>query len=350
MLTELNAIPDGLLDAPAAELHRVIDGPTLIHLDGRRRPALFVSVLLHGNETTGLQAVQALLRDYRERELPRALSLFIGNVQAARHGLRRLDGQPDFNRIWRGGPDPEHVMARTVLESIARRGVFAGVDLHNNTGLNPHYACINRLDQRFFHLARLFSRTVVYFIRPNTVLSMALAGLCPAVTLECGQPGQPHGLEHARDYLDAVLNLSALPATAVAAGDLDLFHTVASVSIPEGVSFGFEQASDSASRIGSKGEGEGVDLCLAADLDHLNFHELPPGTPIATVRRPEHGRIEAWDEQGREVTGQYFSIEDGELRTTRPVMPSMFTLDERVIRQDCLGYLMERYPVPGADG
>ena len=25
----------------------------------------------------------------------------------------------------------------------------------------------------------------------------------------------------------------------------------------------------------------------------------------------------------------------------------MFTLDERVIRQDCLGYLMERYPLPG---
>jgi len=28
------------------------------------------------------------------------------------------------------------------------------------------------------------------------------------------------------------------------------------------------------------------------------------------------------------------------------LMPSMFTLDERVIRQDCLGYLMERYPLP----
>jgi len=27
-------------------------------------------------------------------------------------------------------------------------------------------------------------------------------------------------------------------------------------------------------------------------------------------------------------------------------MPSMFILDERVIRQDCLGYLMERYPLP----
>jgi len=39
-------------------------------------------------------------------------------------------------------------------------------------------------------------------------------------------------------------------------------------------------------------------------------------------------------------------VEGDMLRTTRALMPSMFTLDERVIRQDCLGYLMERYTLP----
>jgi hypothetical protein len=29
------------------------------------------------------------------------------------------------------------------------------------------------------------------------------------------------------------------------------------------------------------------------------------------------------------------------------VMPAMLTRDERVIRQDCLCYLMERLPYPG---
>jgi hypothetical protein len=48
------------------------------------------------------------------------------------------------------------------------------------------------------------------------------------------------------------------------------------------------------------------------------------------------------DEDGREVTERYFEIRRGELRTRRPVMPSMLTLDEQVIRQDCLCYLMER--------
>jgi hypothetical protein len=42
------------------------------------------------------------------------------------------------------------------------------------------------------------------------------------------------------------------------------------------------------------------------------------------------------------VYDRYFSIEDNTLLTARPLMPSMFTLEEKIIRQDCLGYLMER--------
>ena len=42
------------------------------------------------------------------------------------------------------------------------------------------------------------------------------------------------------------------------------------------------------------------------------------------------------------VQERYFAVDNGELVTTRPVMPSMFTLDMKIIRQDCLGYLMER--------
>ena len=59
-------------------------------------------MLLHGNEDTGLKAIQSLLADYRGRALPRALSLFVGNVQAAAQGQRHLEGQPDYNRVWPG--------------------------------------------------------------------------------------------------------------------------------------------------------------------------------------------------------------------------------------------------------
>jgi hypothetical protein len=72
MLTVLDSLPEGLLACEATDLHRVLDGPTLIHLPGRRPEPLFVSVLLHGNEVTGWQAARELLQEYQQRELPRA--------------------------------------------------------------------------------------------------------------------------------------------------------------------------------------------------------------------------------------------------------------------------------------
>jgi hypothetical protein len=50
----------------------------------------------------------------------------------------------------------------------------------------------------------------------------------------------------------------------------------------------------------------------------------------------------AQDEYGNDVTADFFTIQNGDLQINRHTMPSMLTLDERVIRQDCLCYLMER--------
>src|SRR5579864_3080808 len=94
----LDALPDGFLDCDARDLHLLLSGPTLIELEGERGPPLFVSVLLHGNEDSGLDAVQRVIRDYLGRPPPRSLMLLVGNVEAARYGLRRLDCQPDYNR------------------------------------------------------------------------------------------------------------------------------------------------------------------------------------------------------------------------------------------------------------
>lgn len=107
MLNIFESIPDGLLDADATELEALLGGPSVIHLNGRQQPALFVSVLMHGNETTGFEAVKRWLRRYEpgggSKPMPRALTLFIGNVSAARQGMRRLAEQPDYNRVWPSG-------------------------------------------------------------------------------------------------------------------------------------------------------------------------------------------------------------------------------------------------------
>ncbi|RDH89032.1 MAG: peptidase M14 [endosymbiont of Seepiophila jonesi] len=333
MLQELTSLPEGLLGLSADQLEAALGGPVLIHLPGKRPSLLFLSVLMHGNETVGWEAVSRLLKRYEGgRDLPRAISLFIGNVSAAALGLRRLPGQPDYNRVWPGSETdgtPEHTMMRQVTETIARLKPFVSVDVHNNTGLNPHYACVNRLDASFLHLANLFGRTVVYFLRPKGVQSLALAEICPAVTLECGKVGQARGVDHAQEYLDACLHLSEHPLHPVADQDIDLFHTVAQVKMPETLSFSF-------------GDWE-ADILFAPDLDHMNFRELPRGTSLGRVLVDRRPILDVRDERGEDVTARFFAVEEGELRLRTPVMPSMLTTNRAVVRQDCLCYLMERY-------
>lgn len=335
-LTHYDAVPPGLLDLPASRLGEVLPGPALIHLPGRRTPPLFVSVLLHGNEDTGWLAAQSVLQKYAGAELPRALSLYIGNVAAARSGVRRLDGQPDYNRVWPGSEEPdsaEAAMMQQVVDTMRARGVFASLDIHNNTGLNPHYACVNRLEPHFMHLATLFSRIVVYFIRPLGVQSAAFAELCPSVTLECGKPGTPGSVEHAAAFMEACLHLSEFPVHPVAPHDIDLFHTVATVKLPDTVSFGFDVPD--------------ADIDFAPALDHFNFRELTHRDVWGQIRQGSAARLQALNERGEDIGDRLFEYRGGGITLAKSLMPAMLTLDERVIRQDCLCYLMERIGMPG---
>ncbi|AGA32077.1 succinylglutamate desuccinylase/aspartoacylase [Thioalkalivibrio nitratireducens DSM 14787] len=326
---ELHALPDGFLDAIPETLHRILPRPAIIRLAGLRQPALTVVLMLHGNEPVGLQAVQRLLRRHAGRALPRALTLVVGNVRAAALGQRHLDDQPDFNRIWPGTEhpgSPEAAMFARIIERLRHDGLFATIDLHNNTGRNPHYACINRLGDSFLSLAAMFGRTVVYFTRPRGVASMALAALAPSVTLECGHPGEEAGIAHATEFVDAVLHLERFPVHAPAAQEIEIFHTVAQVRVRPGLHIGV---------------GTSADVTLEPDLDGLNFQMLPAGTRLVRQARAGLDALVAIAPDGRDVTREYLGEAGTDVYLRQPMMPSMLTLDTRVIAQDCLCYLME---------
>jgi len=329
MLTVYGSLPEGLLDCEPTELHTVLPGPSLIHLPGKKSDPLFVSVLLHGNESTGWLAVRQVLRQYQEKVLPRAMSLFIGNVLAAKDSVRHLEGKPDYNRIWKADSNlDEDDMVHEILEQMEQRNVFASIDIHNNSGHNPHYACINRLATPFFELATMFSNTIVYFLKPDSVQSLAFANLCPAVTVECGKPNEKHGVEHARDFILSALSLNEFDEHSRDIHNLNIYHTVVIVKLKEGLSVGME--------------GEDCALQLLPKVDFLNFNELEPGKALARVREPDYMPVMALNEFGKDVAEKYFEIKDGLLCITTEVMPSMLTLDMDIIRQDCLCYLMER--------
>jgi hypothetical protein len=334
LLNVKSELPGEVLSARAADLRDLLGGPTLFHLPGRRPEPLFVSLLLHGNEDVGWLAVRNLLQAHQDRELPRALSLFVGNVFAAQVNQRRLDGQPDYNRIWPGADDdgtPEHAMMREVVSRLAAQRVFASIDLHNNTGRNPFYGCVRRTDDATLHLAALFSPTVVLFERPAGVQTGAFFPLCPAVTCECGKVGDSAGVERATEFLHAALHLAEFPHHPVPTGDLHLFHTVATVYVPAGTTFTFD--GDSA-----------ADLRLTPEVDRWNFQECRAGTVWGRRRADSGANLLVRNLRNDDVTPDYLTIEGDAILLRRPVLPSMLTLNHRVIEQDCLCYFMERYP------
>jgi hypothetical protein len=255
----------------------------------------------------------------------------VGNVQAAKYNARTLPDQSDYNRSWPGTLDdvkPEAQLMREVVDAVRGHKPFASIDIHNNTGHNPHYACVNRLEGPYLQLARLFSRTVVFFERPLGVQSAALSKICPAVTVECGLAGGLEGIAHAADFIQAALAVDHLPDRPVPDVDLDLMQTHAIVKVPAGATMSFD--------------GTDADFQFRSDLDRLNFSELKPGTFFGRQGSRHLHRLITEPGGPHAILSSYLTYDGGEIRLSERAIPAMLSRDSHAIQLDCLGYLMHR--------
>ena len=178
----------GLLgDVPASALADELGGPTLFDLrKGDRRP-LYVSALLHGNEVSGWDAVRSLLDRFRET----SSMLFLGNLEAARHDVRALPGQADFNRVWEGGSTTEAAVAADVTARVAAANPYLALDIHNNTGRNPPYSVICQADPKTLGFAGAFAKRALLATQPGGFQTRRFTRFCTAVTIEVGTPDDP---------------------------------------------------------------------------------------------------------------------------------------------------------------
>ncbi len=85
---------------------------------------------------------------------------------------------------------------------------------------------------------------------------------------------------------------------------------------------------------------------MLPDLDQLNFNELPAGTTFGRVKAGSGAHLRVVTSDGRDLAERYFRIEDDHLVTVVPIMPALISTNARIVRQDCLCYLMERMRVP----
>ncbi|MEM8694642.1 MAG: M14 family metallopeptidase [Pseudomonadota bacterium] len=322
----MNYLPAALIGAEPTDILGIFPNPTLITLTGESGPPVWLTTLLHGNETTSFYVLRALAERYGNAPPPRSLTIFVGNVQATAAGIRYLPDQPDFNRIWAEGDGPYHDLVRIVADTARSQNPFASIDIHNNSGNNPHYGCINALRPADLHLAAMFAGLGVYYRNPSTTQSIAFSSFCPAVTVECGKSGDAAGIARAVDLVERIMHLDSFPETAPASDAVRLYHTLGSVVIGPDCDFAFG--------------GNAADLNLRPDLEALNFADLPADTPWATARSPQRA-LTVVDEHGHDLTAQFFAFDGNAIRLRRSATPAMITRDPDVIRQDCLCYLME---------
>ncbi len=332
MVKILQHLPEGLLDLPASELHTRIGDHTLIHLDGKIKRPVFVSILQHGDEHTGWDALRDYLRNHLQHGLPRNLIVLFGNIQAAARNVRKLPDQPDFNRRWPGQRIPDDAIARrlrAITEKMQQANLFASVDIHNNSGRNPHYSGINRLDKPFLNLASLFSSRMIYFTSPDGIQSSAFSRFCPAITVESGLSGTADGREQTHTFLELLMTQTNLEHVPGILEHPEIYRVFATVKVRPGTRF----------RIGEADQSRESAFIIRKDLDFLNFQHADAGTVFGWADGDMPLLVQ--DQQGRDITEDWFALKHGRVQLRQAAVPAMITQKTQAILDDSLCYLMQ---------
>ena len=316
-----HALSANVLDCTAAQLADVLRGPTLFDLGKPGKAPLFVSVLLHGNETSGWEAIRKLFSKYPELVNTSSILIFVGNVLSAQKGVRKLDGQPDYNRVWNGGSTPEHKLAEDVIAYADSKKPWCAIDVHNNSGPNPHYSVITDLAPATRALASTFSSLAILAKQPPGTLTQAFSDLCTSITIEAGIPADPDSSERATALIRQLLSEGKLAEGSPES--LEIFDNFVRVTVEPEIANQDRTFPE-----------------LNPELDTFNFKCLPAGSLVCSLKDRSRG-IRANDVEQRDVTEDYFVVEDTEVRLRQDVIMSMYTRDPLIAVQDCICYFLK---------
>lgn len=315
-----------------------LDGPTVWHLSGRDRSRLrVVTTLLHGNEPSGFLALHDWLRGGRQPAVD-ALCI-VGNVEAARlHPVfthRSVPGRRDLNRCFLGPfEDREGVVARAILDLIAKRRPEAVVDIHNNTGHNPAYGVGMQPTPEAKALTALFGDRFVWtHLRLGALLEAV--DVCPVVTVEAGKSGSEVADQVARLGLEAYLESESV------------FHEDRASAIHVLQMPMRAQVAPECRLVMAQHPDASADFTIPDDLDRHNFERVPAGSRIGWVRG-EGCPLRLIDEMGNDQAMRYFERRGSELVARRAFTPIMVTVDAAIAMGDCVFYVVEEHPAPAS--
>ena len=159
-----------------------IQGMSLIFHEGNFENTILISTMLHGNETSGLDILKKVPKKIENINDRRNILILLGNPKAFHENKGLLKVNLDHNRIWTTKESrPDNLTAQKVINHFIEHDFLCAVDIHNNTGKNPLFSCLNRLDKKTLGLAQMFGTDVLFFEDPETALSTFMGRFCPSM-------------------------------------------------------------------------------------------------------------------------------------------------------------------------
>lgn len=318
-------IDPSILQTNADALIDRFSGPTLFDLGDSNTPPLFVSVLLHGNETSGWDAIRSYLlnRINRNQAIP-SLVLLVGNVHAAARGLRSLEDQVDFNRIWDGGESEETLWANEVFNYVKRKRPRFALDLHNFSGPNPHHSVITDGRSETLNAASAFSPLAIYAHLPKGILTKKFSEICTSLTFELGMPEDPDSAVRAERFLNLVTNgTSELVDNR---NELRVLRNKIRVVVDRTNGYAIPD----------------LEPLLHPNFAQFAFEQVDAGTVMARFNDVP-SRLRAFDDDSCDVSQEYLQHDPsrGEISLRKDVIISMYTRDPLIAVQDCVCYFLE---------
>ncbi|AWL11148.1 hypothetical protein HMF8227_00652 [Saliniradius amylolyticus] len=326
----LNPITDVYSLARGRDLNEFLlslGGPSLLTFKGRDPSRCRVVVtLLHGNEPSGLNAIQALAQ---ENWVPSVTChMIVASTAAAAtfpwFSHRMLPGQRDLNRCFSSSSDDvQSMLAGSIKNTISELKPECVIDLHNTSGSGPGF-CVSTQDSRAHQaLASCFTAwMIVTDIRLGSLMEQSLG--CPVVTIEAGGAKDETANKTAYAGIKTLFDKADVFEASQPVG---LLRNPRRFELRQGYSVAYLDRPDNA-----------ADVCLRTDIESLNFGMTPAGTHLGWVRDNALSPFVLDDNEND--AQRYFRVTDNQLYTVLPLRLFMATSNADIARSDCLFYFI----------
>lgn len=332
-----DSIPDFFYKLNQENVLGYLDEMSLFFHKGAIDKTVVISTMLHGNETSGLYAIQKFLKAQEGKANRPSYAILLGNPRAFQSNKRLVGGQLDRNRIWElDGNHEDHALSRQVIERLINYPLVCAIDIHNNTGKNPYFCCVNRLDQKTLGMASLFDADALFFEDPATAFTTFMGRFCPSVTLECGMSGDELGILKAVKFIKEATHFALADHLDKLVFKKSVFKSFGKFKIPKETKISFISPGQEISTL-SNSQG----VAFFSDLEKFNLKLVPEGTSLGFI----HGslnQVNIQSEFEEDLFSELFLIEKQNLIVKNDFYAAMVTKDVEVAKADCFFYFLKK--------